>query len=163
MKHPATRELFAYWNDLRGPRAAPDRSDINPAAIRDILADTFMLDVDLERRFPFRLAGTRVNGLFDDEQKGRSFLDLWRAEERRNISAILLTVADGGCPVVRRQCRHGGWPGGMRGGTAVPAAAPPRPHPLADPRSHEAHDETRLAWSAAAGSDLAAGPADRRC
>lgn len=100
MKHSATRELFAYWNDLRGERAAPERSEIDPSAIRDILADTFMLDVDLEQRFPFRLAGTRVNGLFDAEQEGRSFLDLWRGEERRNIAAILLTVADGACPVV---------------------------------------------------------------
>ncbi len=100
MKHSATRELFAYWNDLRGERAAPERCEIDPAAIREILADTFMLDVDLDRRFPFRLAGTRVNGLLDSEQKGRSFLNLWREEERRNMSAILLTVADGACPVV---------------------------------------------------------------
>ena len=100
MKHEGTRELFAYWNKLRGERAAPERSEIDPAAIRNILADTFMLDVDLSQRFPFRLAGTRVNGLFDAEQKGRSFLDLWHAEERRNVAAVLLTVADGACPVV---------------------------------------------------------------
>lgn len=100
MKHKATRELFAYWNELRGARAAPERGEIDPAAIREVLADTFMLDVDLTRRFPFRLAGTRVNGLFDAEQKGRSFLDIWRQEERRNLAAILCTVADGACPVV---------------------------------------------------------------
>lgn len=100
MKHEATQALFSYWNELRGGRAAPERRDIDPAAIRDVLADTFMLDVDLGRRFPFRLAGTRINGLFDREQKGRPFLDLWRAEERRNVSAILVTVADGICPVV---------------------------------------------------------------
>ena len=100
MKHPATRELFNYWNDLRGERAAPERGEIDPAAIRNVLADTFMLDVDLAQRFPFRLAGTRVNGLFDADQKGRSFLGLWRVEERRNIAAVLLAVADGACPVV---------------------------------------------------------------
>ena len=100
MKHQASRELFGYWNGLRGARSAPERGDIDPAAIRNVLADTFMLDVDPAVRFPFRLAGTRVNGLFDAEQKGRSFLSLWRAEERRNIAAILLTVADGACPVV---------------------------------------------------------------
>lgn len=107
MKHRATRELFAYWNELRGERAAPERREIDPAAIRGVLADTFMLDVDLDRRFPFRLAGTRVNAMFDAEQKGKAFLDLWKSDERRNISAILLTVADGACPVVA-------------GGTATP-------------------------------------------
>ena len=100
MKHQATRELFAYWNGLRGERTAPQRSEIDPAAIRNVLADTFMLDVDVARRFPVRLAGTRVNGLFDADQKGQSFLSLWRAEERRNVAAVLLTVADGACPVV---------------------------------------------------------------
>ena len=100
MKHEATRELFAYWNELRGERRAPERSDVDPAAIRNVLADTFMLEVDVAGAFPVRLAGTRVNGLFDADQKGRPFLDLWRPEERRTVAAVLLAVADGVCPVV---------------------------------------------------------------
>ena len=100
MKHQATRDLFDYWNRLRRGRTAPDRADIEPTAIRDVLADTFMIEVDPGREFPIRLAGTRFNGLFDAEQKGRPFLHLWRAEERRNIAAVLMTVADGVCPVV---------------------------------------------------------------
>jgi hypothetical protein len=100
MKHQSIRELFAYWNDLRGERAAPERNDIDPNAIRHILADTFMLDIDVERNFPFRLAGTRVNALFATDQKGQSFLRRWRPEEAHNLGAILMTVADGACPVV---------------------------------------------------------------
>lgn len=100
MKHEPTRELFAYWNRLRGERSAPERSEIDPAAIRGVLADAFMLDVDTEKTFPFRLAGTRVNGLFDAEQKGRSFLELWRGDERRDMAAVLLSVADMPAPIV---------------------------------------------------------------
>jgi hypothetical protein len=100
MKHQATKELFRYWNELRGERTAPERNEIDPGAIRHVLADTFMLDIDAEQRYPFRLAGTRVNALFDAEQKGRSFLDLWTEEERRNLAGVLMTVADGACPVV---------------------------------------------------------------
>ena len=100
MKHRGTRELFAYWNGLRGARSAPERSDIDPTAIRSVLADTFMLEVDMARGFPIRLAGTRVNGLFDAEQKGRDFLSVWQPAERRNVAAVLMTVADGACPVV---------------------------------------------------------------
>ncbi len=100
MKHPASRELYAYWNGLRGERSAPRRSEIDPAAIRTVLADTFMLDVDEGDRYPFRLAGTRVNALLDADQKDRSFLDIWRPAERRNVAAVLLTVVDGGCAVV---------------------------------------------------------------
>ena len=100
MRHPASRELYAYWNGLRGERTAPQRCEIDPAAIRTVLADTFMLDVDEEGQYPFRLAGTRVNALLDAEQKGRPFLDIWRPAERRNVAAVLLTVTDGGCAVV---------------------------------------------------------------
>ncbi len=100
MKHPASRDLYAYWNGLRGERSAPRRSEIDPAAIRTVLADTFMLDVDEEGRYPFRLAGTRVNALLGAEQKDRSFLDIWQPAERLNIAAVLLTVTDGGCAVV---------------------------------------------------------------
>jgi hypothetical protein len=100
MKHQATTELFRYWNELRGERTAPERNDIDPAAIRHVLADTFMLDIDSDQRFPFRLAGTRVNALFDAEQKGRSFLDAWTTAERRNLAGVLMTVADGACPVL---------------------------------------------------------------
>ena len=33
MRHSVSKDLYAYWNWLRGARAAPDRSDIDPAAI----------------------------------------------------------------------------------------------------------------------------------
>ncbi|MFO1148577.1 MAG: PAS domain-containing protein [Alsobacter sp.] len=77
MKHPATRTLFAYWNRLRGERTAPERSEIDPVEIRDVLADTFVCEVDAQNGHPFRLAGTRLCGLFGRELKGRSFASLW--------------------------------------------------------------------------------------
>jgi hypothetical protein len=108
MKHPGTRDLFGYWNDLRGERAAPERGEIDPVAIRSVIADTFMLDIDPEGRFPIRLAGTRFSGLFTAEQKGRSFLDLWRDEERHNLTGVLLAVADGATPIVAGAVATGG-------------------------------------------------------
>ncbi len=100
MKHQATRELFDYWNSLRGSRPAPERAEIDLAAIRGLIADMFMLDIDAAHVFPFVLSGTRVNALACAEQNGRSFLDLWSPEEARNIAAMLLTVMDASCPLV---------------------------------------------------------------
>ena len=100
MKHRATRELFDYWNTLRGNRAVPERAEIDLAAIRGLIADMFMLDVDAAHRFPFILSGTRVNALACAEQRDRSFLDLWSTQEARNIAASLLTVMDAACPVI---------------------------------------------------------------
>jgi hypothetical protein len=100
MRQAATRELFSYWNRLRRGRAAPERADIDPAAIRNVLADTFLIEIDEACAFPIRLSGTRLNALWLSEQKGRSFLDLWQPEERREIAALILTVIDGVSPVV---------------------------------------------------------------
>jgi hypothetical protein len=100
MRQSATRELFDYWNALRGERAAPERAEIDPAAIRNVLAETFMLEVDLAHKFPIRLSGTRINALFCAEQKKEPFVDLWAVREARNVAAILATVAEQACPVI---------------------------------------------------------------
>jgi hypothetical protein len=100
MRQKVSKELFAYWNELKGARAAPDRSDIDPMAIRQILADTFIIEVDQDCVFPMRLSGTRLNALWLREQKGLSFIDLWRKEDRRGVAAALLTVIDGASPIV---------------------------------------------------------------
>jgi len=100
MRHSVSKDLYAYWNWLRGARAAPDRSDIDPAAIRHVLADSFIVEVEPACVFPIRLRGTRMNALWLSDQKGKSFLDLWRAEDRRNVAAALLTVVDGTTPAL---------------------------------------------------------------
>ena len=100
MRQSVTKELYAYWSRLKGARSAPDRTDIDPAAIRHVLADTFIVEIDQACAFPIRLSGTRLNALWLDDQKGRSFLDLWRMEDRRNVAAAVLTVIDGVAPIV---------------------------------------------------------------
>lgn len=99
MRQQATRELYSYWNGLRRQRAAPDRAEIDPSAIRSVLSDTFMIEADRDGLFPLRLSGARINALWARDLKGRSFLDLWGAD-RANVAAVLLTVMDGACPIV---------------------------------------------------------------
>lgn len=94
MKLAATMELYAYWNRLRAARSAPERNDVDPGAIRGVLADTFMLDFDAKRGFPFRIAGSRANAFFMKELRGLSFLELWRDADRGELDSILHCVAD---------------------------------------------------------------------
>ena len=75
--------LFAYWDQLRGERAAPERADIVPGAIRHILADTFILGVDHGAHGTFRLAGTRCGALFGHDLKDIPLASLW-PEDRRH-------------------------------------------------------------------------------
>jgi len=94
MKHAASRELYTYWQELRGRRPAPERAEIEPAAIRGILSETFILALDRPAGYPFRLAGTRVCALFDRELKGESFLTLWGETSRRTMADLLGILAD---------------------------------------------------------------------
>jgi len=94
MKHAASRELYAYWEKRRGQRPAPERAEIEPGALRQVLSDTFILALDDKARHPFRLAGTRVCALFGRELKGESFIDLWAAASRPLMSGLLAILAD---------------------------------------------------------------------
>ena len=94
MKHASSRELHAYLEHKRGTRPAPERADIDPAAIRGMLSDAFIIALDRGTGYPFRLAGTRVCALFDREVKGESFLGLWRIASRPILSSLLTILAD---------------------------------------------------------------------
>lgn len=77
LKNPVALELYSYWNRLKGPRTAPERGEIEPADIRNLLPDTFVLETDTLEGTSFRLAGTRTCALFGRDLKNADFLRLW--------------------------------------------------------------------------------------
>jgi len=85
MNQDGSIALFRYWNSLRGRRAAPRRTEIEPAAIKSLLADTFILERDARGEPVFRLAGTRLCAIYGRELKGFSFPSLWSAEDRKMV------------------------------------------------------------------------------
>jgi hypothetical protein len=100
MKLTSSRELYSYWNSLRGARSAPERSEIDPVAIRGVLADTFILEVNPLAGYPFRVAGARTSSLFQRELRGRPFLEIWQSSNRGEIAEMLAFVTDEASPVV---------------------------------------------------------------
>lgn len=100
LQHQTSKDLFAYWRSLKRRKATPGRDDVDPVAIRHILADAFALDLDPGFDFPFEMAGTRISALFLRDQRGRSFNDMWSEDDRRNAAAAVLTAVDGGTPIV---------------------------------------------------------------
>lgn len=94
MKHPSSRIVLDYWTDKRRNRAAPERAEIDPVAIRHALGDTFMLAADFVGELRFRLAGTRVCALFGREVKGEAFKCLWSEDSRRQVEPLLGIVAE---------------------------------------------------------------------
>lgn len=83
MKQQGTIGLFQYWDRLRSGRAAPRRTEIEPADIKSMLADTFILEQDARGAAVFRLAGTRLCATYGRELKGFAFASLWAQNDQR--------------------------------------------------------------------------------
>lgn len=88
MKKEGSIALFQYWNRLRGARRAPQRAEIEPADIKTLLADTFILEKDARGEPVFRLAGTRLCATFGRELKGYSFPLIWALRDQRTLSRL---------------------------------------------------------------------------
>ena len=100
MKHPSSRQFFAYWDAKRGHARAPDRSEIEPGAVRELLGDIFVLSYDNEAGFPFRVAGTRVSALLGRDLRDQSFSALFTEAARREIEGIVTAVAEETLPAI---------------------------------------------------------------
>ncbi|MGN6469949.1 MAG: PAS domain-containing protein [Rhizobiaceae bacterium] len=88
MKQRGSIELFQYWDRLRDNRQAPKRTEIEPADIKTLLADTFILEKDGRGEAVFRLAGTRLCAVFGRELKGFALASLWAAKDQRLVARL---------------------------------------------------------------------------
>lgn len=94
MKHPASQQLFTYWDAVRGEEAAPTRAAFEPEPMRHLLGDSFVLSYTPANGFPFRVAGTRLCALLGRDLKGSSFASLWHGKSRNDIDDIVGIVAE---------------------------------------------------------------------
>jgi hypothetical protein len=100
MKHPSSRQFFGYWDKKRAGAPAPDRSEIEPDAVRDLLGDVFVLSYDAAAGYPFRVAGTRVCALLGRDLKDQSFSSLFPAGGRREVEDIIAVVCEETLPAI---------------------------------------------------------------
>ena len=89
MRHEGTKTLFQYWDRLRDGRKAPRRTDIEPADIKQHLADTYITETDARGEAIFRLAGTRLCAVFGRELKGFAFASLWDLRDQRVVARMM--------------------------------------------------------------------------
>ncbi|OXS99214.1 hypothetical protein B7H23_13570 [Notoacmeibacter marinus] len=90
MRQQQTKDLFLYWNRLRGSNKAPHRNSIEPSDIRTLLPGTFILQRLTDGTIEFRLAGTALCQQFGAELRGQAFQTLFHARDRR----MLLRLTD---------------------------------------------------------------------
>ncbi|MCB1476687.1 MAG: PAS domain-containing protein [Rhodobiaceae bacterium] len=99
---PASRRMFEYWNRLRGREVAPQRSEIEPADISDILPDTFILEQWSADRFRYRLAGTRLCAVSGGELKGAEWLSDWGPADAESLVTAFRTMTRDGAGALLR-------------------------------------------------------------
>jgi hypothetical protein len=92
MKREASVNLFQYWNRLRDKRPAPKRTEIEPADIKTLLGDTFILERDARGEAVFRLAGTRLCAIYGRELKSFAFSSMWQAKDGRLFARLVHRV-----------------------------------------------------------------------
>ena len=100
MKHAVSRELFEYWNRVRGSEPAPPRSAIEPSDLRRVLPDTFILEVNDREHYDVRLAGTRVCSIYCRELKGHQPARPVADEDRSAMATLAAAVAEDGAAAV---------------------------------------------------------------
>ena len=82
MRNTQSRALVAYWLELLGTasigrgrdsrRRWPDRGQVEPSECRELLGDVFVLEI-LDGEARYRLAGSRLCGLYGREVRGTGF------------------------------------------------------------------------------------------
>ena len=106
------REMHAWWLAHRGASGVPDRGDLDPAALRSLLPNLFITEIEPEPfRVRYRLVGTKsarvigfdITGRYLDEllsaQPDVPWLDYYRqaCESRRPVlGAVTVPARSGG-------------------------------------------------------------------
>jgi len=92
MKDKIIKQLFSYWDELRGDRIAPTRAEIDPRKIKGTLEHTFILEAVKTGSPKFRLAGIEVCDLLGMELRGMPSHALIEEVDRGDFNAILAEV-----------------------------------------------------------------------
>ena len=75
------RALYAWWVAHRGPGGLPDRRDLDPAALRALLPNLFIADIEpAPFRVRYRLVGTKAVRIIGFDITGRYLDELLTVE-----------------------------------------------------------------------------------
>jgi hypothetical protein len=101
--HITLQRLYDYWHLKRGTRAMPARSDLDPADMKALLPHLILIDVvPDERRYVYRLVGTREVEMRGSDPTGKAVKDAYYAESAGETVAYLDRVVKTRAPVLYR-------------------------------------------------------------
>jgi hypothetical protein len=101
--HVTVRRLYEYWEQKRGQRRMPARSDLDPVDMKALLPDLILIDVvPDERRYVYRLVGTREVEMRGGDPTGKAVKDAYYAESAAETMTYLDRVVATHGPVLYR-------------------------------------------------------------
>jgi hypothetical protein len=99
IRHPILKRMVAFWNEKRGTRDWPLRSDFDPLEFWFAVGYVSLIDVRVEngrRRYFFRLDGTRQVDLFGVDFTGKYLDQVYDAEGLKLAEQSYGTTVDQG-------------------------------------------------------------------
>jgi len=111
INHPQLAQLYRYWDRKRGDRAMPSRLDILPEELGGLLGNLFMVDVVRdgdEPRFRYRLVGTALTAIMDQELTGK-FIDQMPFLYRKFALPAYREILRAGRPTYKETNAFEGW------------------------------------------------------
>lgn len=88
-------EVLRYWDALRGTRAAPARSELNPRELSHALEFIFIAEFVAPQVARIRIAGQHIEALLGMEPRGMPLGVLFSLDARTELAAALQQVAQG--------------------------------------------------------------------
>ncbi|MEM9248270.1 MAG: PAS domain-containing protein [Pseudomonadota bacterium] len=86
LRFPALTQLERYWQDLRGSRLVPARSEVDPRHIEDVLDCAFIVERIAPGMARFRVAGMHLSDLMGMEVRGMPLSAFFTPDARRTLS-----------------------------------------------------------------------------
>ena len=100
-QHPELVEFLAYWNTKRGGKKFPDRADIIPREIINILPQIILIDLGAGGREPrIRLMGTEISeALGPGDHRGKLVSEVFPPLLFKRTERAISLVQESGAPV----------------------------------------------------------------
>ncbi|MDF1735699.1 MAG: PAS domain-containing protein [Minwuia sp.] len=95
------RDLYTYWQTMRGDRRIPSRSSFSPAEVPRLLPSLILLDVEPGTgRMVVRVLGTRVATVYGKDYTGRYLDEIYFGANTTSVLDDYGTCARDGVPVL---------------------------------------------------------------
>lgn len=95
LEYPLATRVLRYWDEVRGPRSAPARSEIDPRHLAEALEFTFIAEFVTPDIARLRIAGRQFEDLLGMDPRGMPLGVYFSLDAREELAMALAQVSQG--------------------------------------------------------------------